>query len=56
MINAVGRELPDYLDGFGKIKPFNGAFATLPDMPRQSPKVKRMCPGNHKVLISSSLP
>lgn len=50
MINAVGRELPDYLEGFGKIKPFTGAFATPPDMPRQAPAVKMLCPGESKLL------
>lgn len=47
--NAIGRSLPEYVEGYGKVKPFAGAFATEPDMTRQAPKVKRILPGEQKL-------
>lgn len=52
MKNAVGRELPDFLQGYGKVIPFNGEFATLPDMARYAPKVKMQLPRDKKLLDS----
>lgn len=48
--NAIGRELPEYIEGYGKVRPFAGAFATMPDMVRQAPKVKRILPGEQKLV------
>jgi len=31
MINAVGRELPEYIEHYGKVRPYTGAFATHKD-------------------------
>ncbi|WP_425060424.1 Citrate lyase alpha chain [Sporomusa carbonis] len=50
VINAIGRNLPEYIDGYGKVRPFAGAFATAPDMPRQAPKVKQIFPGEQKLV------
>jgi citrate lyase subunit alpha/citrate CoA-transferase len=47
--NAIGRELPEYIEGYGKVRPFAGAFATMPDMERRAPKVKRILPGEQKL-------
>ncbi|HML88287.1 MAG TPA: citrate lyase subunit alpha [Methylomusa anaerophila] len=52
MVNALGRALPEYIEGYGIVRPFNGAFATLPAMTRQAPKVKRMQPGECKLADS----
>lgn len=52
MINAIGRELPESIAGYGPVKPFAGAFATQPDMPRQAPAVKTIRPGACKLLES----
>lgn len=49
LINSIGRNLPEYVDGYGKVQPFVGAFATKPDMRRQAPKVKRLLPGEQKL-------
>ena len=27
MLNAIGRELPEHADGYGRVIPFAGAFA-----------------------------
>ena len=29
MKNAVNREIPDYIEGYGRVKPYAGAFANL---------------------------
>lgn len=50
MKNAVGREIPEYIEGFGSVVPFAGAFATLPNMNRQAPKVKWSHPGKEKMV------
>ncbi|MBP2664698.1 MAG: citF 1 [Firmicutes bacterium] len=50
LTNAIGRDLPESIEGYGKVRPFAGAFATLPDMPRQAPKVKRALPSEQKLV------
>ena len=30
-INAVKREIPDYIEGYGKVKHYAGAFASAPE-------------------------
>lgn len=52
MINAIGREIPEAVEGYGPVKPFAGAFATQPDMQRQAPAVKAARPGESKLLDS----
>jgi citrate lyase subunit alpha / citrate CoA-transferase len=52
MINALGREIPEYIDGYGKAVPFSGAFATRPEMHRYGPRVKAARPGDSKLLRS----
>lgn len=52
LINSIGRNLPEYVDGYGKVQPFAGAFATQPDMRRQAPKVKRLLPGEQKLAAN----
>ena len=51
MINSVGREIPEELDG-RKLVPFAGAFATSPkDAPVHSMRtLKKVCPGETKLL------
>jgi citrate lyase subunit alpha / citrate CoA-transferase len=44
MINAIGRELPDHVDGYGQVIPFAGAFATRPTMRRYAPPVEKVHP------------
>ena len=52
MINAIGRNLPEHVDGYGQVRPFAGAFATKPDMLRTAPAVKMMRPGESKLVGS----
>ncbi|MDR3590494.1 MAG: citrate lyase subunit alpha, partial [Negativicutes bacterium] len=46
------RQVPEQLDGYGQVRPFAGAFQTLPDMCRYAPRVKAAWPGNSKLLAS----
>ena len=52
MKNALGREIPQAIEGLGQAVPFAGAFDTAPDMQRQAPKVKTVKPGQSKLLHS----
>lgn len=52
MNNAIGRLVPETVDGYGSVKPFAGAFATVPAMRRQAPKVKTVSPGESKLIDS----
>jgi citrate lyase subunit alpha/citrate CoA-transferase len=52
MINAIGRELPAWIDGYGPVAPFAGAGATVPDLRRHAPLVKAARPGDRKLLGS----
>jgi hypothetical protein len=44
MINAIGRELLEHVDGYGQVIPLTGAFATRPTMRRYAPPVKKVRP------------
>ncbi len=50
MINAIGREIPKFVDGYGRVVPFAGAFAIRPDMRRRAPAVKAVRPGETKLV------
>ena len=52
MRNSVNREIPESIENYGKVTPFNGAFTLVPTMNRQAPKVKRCRPGEPKVVES----
>ncbi|WP_312563667.1 citrate lyase subunit alpha, partial [Anaerospora sp.] len=52
MRNMLQREIPEKIAGYGQVRPFAGAFATAPDMCRQAPPVKRIMPGESKLLSS----
>ncbi|MGB9976786.1 citrate lyase subunit alpha [Thermovenabulum sp.] len=52
MINAVKRELPEYIEGYGKVKPFIGAYENIGEVKKTSVKIKSVKPGENKVLPS----
>lgn len=53
MINNVGRELPEYIEGYGKVRPFDGAFAHLGSETKfAETKVKPAKIGDTKLLAS----
>jgi len=52
MLNKVNRMLPENVEGYGAVRPFAGAFQTLPDMDRYAPLVKAVWPGESKLIAS----
>jgi citrate lyase subunit alpha/citrate CoA-transferase len=50
MLNAIGRELPERVDGYGRVIPFAGAFAARPRTRRHAPPVKKVRPGESKLV------
>lgn len=52
MKNVLGREIPEYIEGYGKTKPFEGAFENTNIAERKAVKVSCTVPGEDKVLSS----
>lgn len=46
MKNILGRDIPDYIEGYGQVKPFIGAYASLDDRSRAIVKRRTVKPGN----------
>ena len=49
---VLGRELPDYIDGYGAVKPFQGAFSDERIKTRKAVKLRSVIPCDLKVLES----
>ena len=49
LTNSIGRAVPEQIEGYGRVKPFAGAFNTPPDMKRAAPAVKMRRPGESKL-------
>jgi citrate lyase subunit alpha/citrate CoA-transferase len=52
MINSVGRELPEVIEGYGVVKPYTGLFTNSKSGMRKETKVKSVKPGITKRLDS----
>jgi citrate lyase, alpha subunit len=50
MKNVLGREIPDYIEGYGKVKHFQGAFENCGVKEKIGIKVSSVKPGDEKVL------
>ena len=50
MKNSVGREVPEYIEGYGQIRPFEGAFANYGLRYRTSVKQRSIKPGEPKLV------
>ena len=50
MRNILGREIPQFIDGYGKVKPFQGAFSNSEIKTRKAVKITCVAPGEKKVL------
>jgi citrate lyase subunit alpha / citrate CoA-transferase len=50
VLTAIGRELPEHVDGYCRVAPFAGAFATRPGARRHAPPVKTVQPGASKLV------
>ena len=50
-LNAAGRDIPDFIEGYGPVKPFEGAFAVKPSGCFAGPKIRSVTPNRtDKVL------
>jgi citrate lyase subunit alpha/citrate CoA-transferase len=52
MINILGREIPNHIEGYGEVKPFKGAFSNYGVKEKAGIKVSTVKPGDNKVLNS----
>lgn len=52
MKNVLGREIPEVIEGYGTVKPFEGAFANCGIAEKKAVKVQSVIPGDNKVLSS----
>lgn len=52
MKNVLGREIPDNIEGYGEVKPFQGAFSNCGVKEKVGVKVSSVKPGEDKVLNS----
>ncbi|NMA69230.1 MAG: citrate lyase subunit alpha, partial [Desulfitobacterium sp.] len=50
MKNVLGREIPEYIEGYGKVKPFAGAFANYGVHAKASVTTRSVKPGEKKLL------
>lgn len=46
MKNSVGREIPDFIEGYGKVRHFQGAYANIGPRPRAAVTRRATMPGN----------
>lgn len=52
MKNILGREIPEIIDGYGKVKPFEGTFKNLGEKSKKRVAFKAAVPGEKKLLDS----
>jgi citrate lyase subunit alpha/citrate CoA-transferase len=50
MKNLLGREIPEYIEGYGKVRPFEGAFANMGIKEKRAVKINTVTPNENKVL------
>lgn len=51
-INKVGRDIPDFIEGYGKVKHYEGPFAISPEGNKVGKKITCGKPGEKKLLSS----
>ncbi|ABR49537.1 citrate lyase, alpha subunit [Alkaliphilus metalliredigens QYMF] len=52
MKNILGREMPEYIQGYGTVRPFKGALASLGVVQKKAVKLESAVPGEKKVVAS----
>lgn len=52
MKNYVNREIPEFIEGYGKVRPYSGAFNNLGERVKTTAKIKSFVPGTKKLLSS----
>lgn len=48
--NAIGREIPERIEGLGELTPYQGPFAIRPKNRRRGPQLRQVEPGEKKLL------
>ncbi len=54
MKNALGREVPEFIQGYGPTKPYTGVFDQLCERPNVGSRAKPVVPGTSKLVSSLS--
>lgn len=52
MKNGIGREIPEFVEGYGRVIPYEGAFSQIQPERRYAPLMKQARPGDEKLLSS----
>lgn len=52
MRNILGREVPEYIEGYGRTKLFEGAFKNIGEIKKVSVNIQSVMPGKSKILDS----
>ena len=52
MKNILGKEIPEYIEGYGRVTPFEGAFKRSGVKVKREVKVNSVTPNDKKVLSS----
>ncbi|MDA8223004.1 citrate lyase subunit alpha [Desulfosporosinus sp.] len=52
MKTILGREIPDYIEGYGQVRPFQGAFSDVGVKTRTAVRLTSVIPNDQKVLPS----
>jgi citrate lyase subunit alpha/citrate CoA-transferase len=52
LINKIGREVPEYIENIGQIKPYEGVFSVKPSIRARGRKIAKVMPGEGKLLES----
>lgn len=50
MKNSAGREIPEFIESYGEVKLYEGAFANMGERVRTTSKVRSVVPTDEKLL------
>ena len=50
--NKIGREVPEYIEGIGELRPYNGPFSFQPENCKVGRQISQVKPGESKLLDS----
>lgn len=54
IVNKVNKEIPEFIEGYGEVKPYAGPFATIPEGRKYAPLKAFSKPGDTKLVDSIS--
>ena len=50
--NKIGRDIPEYIEGIGELRPYNGPFSFQPTKRKYGREISQVKPGDSKLLDS----